>query len=254
MTALPVASTPRPRRLLEQVRDKLRTLHYSLRTEEAYIGWIKRYILLPWQASPQGSRGCRGRGLSDQPCDPAWGVGLDPEPGALRAPVPVPEGPGCGAGLGRRGHTGQKAGACARGADRGGGLRGAATVTGAGVANGQPDVWHGTAAHGVRATAGSGPRLRLSADYGAPGKGAKDRFVPLPETLARPCRNRSAGRSVVGERTFAGFGQVSILEALVRKYPKAPVELSGGGMCFRPRTGPSIQSPTGRSVIISTHR
>jgi len=44
MTALPVASAPRPRRLLDQVHDKLRTLHYSPRTENAYVGWIRRYI------------------------------------------------------------------------------------------------------------------------------------------------------------------------------------------------------------------
>ena len=32
-------------RLLEQVRDRIRTLHYSIRTEQSYIGWIKRFIL-----------------------------------------------------------------------------------------------------------------------------------------------------------------------------------------------------------------
>ena len=32
-------------RLLDQVRDKIRTLHYSIRTEQAYISWIKRFIL-----------------------------------------------------------------------------------------------------------------------------------------------------------------------------------------------------------------
>lgn len=31
-------------RLLNQVRDRIRTLHYSIRTEQSYIGWIKRYI------------------------------------------------------------------------------------------------------------------------------------------------------------------------------------------------------------------
>ncbi|STQ91133.1 integron integrase [Iodobacter fluviatilis] len=30
--------------LLNQVRDRLRTLHYSLRTEQVYLDWIKRYI------------------------------------------------------------------------------------------------------------------------------------------------------------------------------------------------------------------
>jgi hypothetical protein len=31
-------------RLLEQVRDVLRYRHYSYRTEQSYIHWIKRYI------------------------------------------------------------------------------------------------------------------------------------------------------------------------------------------------------------------
>ena len=33
-----------PPRLLSQVRDRIRVLHYSIRTEEAYVDWIKRYI------------------------------------------------------------------------------------------------------------------------------------------------------------------------------------------------------------------
>jgi len=32
-------------KLLDQVRDVLRIKHYSLRTEQAYVNWIKRYIL-----------------------------------------------------------------------------------------------------------------------------------------------------------------------------------------------------------------
>jgi integron integrase len=35
---------PKPR-LLDQVRDTLRTLHYSIRTEDAYLMWIKKFIL-----------------------------------------------------------------------------------------------------------------------------------------------------------------------------------------------------------------
>lgn len=34
-----------PPRLLDQVRNRLRTRHYSLRTEKAYVDWIKRFIL-----------------------------------------------------------------------------------------------------------------------------------------------------------------------------------------------------------------
>lgn len=31
-------------RLLDQVKNTIRVRHYSLSTEEAYVGWIKRYI------------------------------------------------------------------------------------------------------------------------------------------------------------------------------------------------------------------
>jgi integron integrase len=31
--------------LLDQVRDKIRILHYSIRTEEAYINWIRQFII-----------------------------------------------------------------------------------------------------------------------------------------------------------------------------------------------------------------
>jgi hypothetical protein len=34
-----------PPKLLDQVRDRIRVKHYSLRTEDAYVGWIKRFIL-----------------------------------------------------------------------------------------------------------------------------------------------------------------------------------------------------------------
>jgi len=34
-----------PPELLDQVRQKIRYLHYSIKTEDAYIQWIRRYIL-----------------------------------------------------------------------------------------------------------------------------------------------------------------------------------------------------------------
>lgn len=33
-----------PPRLLDEVRSRLRVRHYSLRTEQAYLGWIRRFI------------------------------------------------------------------------------------------------------------------------------------------------------------------------------------------------------------------
>ncbi|MCB5184690.1 phage integrase N-terminal SAM-like domain-containing protein [Methylobacillus gramineus] len=34
-----------PPKLLEQVVGRIRVKHYSIRTEKAYVDWIKRYIL-----------------------------------------------------------------------------------------------------------------------------------------------------------------------------------------------------------------
>ncbi len=36
--------TPPPPKLLDQVRDRLRVKNYSIRTEQAYVDWIKRFI------------------------------------------------------------------------------------------------------------------------------------------------------------------------------------------------------------------
>ncbi|MFI5395830.1 MAG: integron integrase [Candidatus Binatia bacterium] len=44
-----MASRPR---LLDQVRDAIRTRHMSLRTEEAYVHWIKQYILFHHKRHP----------------------------------------------------------------------------------------------------------------------------------------------------------------------------------------------------------
>ncbi|MGQ0815047.1 MAG: integron integrase [Gemmatimonadota bacterium] len=43
---------PRPRKLLEQVSDACRARQFSPRTEEAYIGWIRRYVLYHGKRHP----------------------------------------------------------------------------------------------------------------------------------------------------------------------------------------------------------
>ncbi len=42
----------RPKKLLDQVRHAIRLKHYSIRTEEAYVTWIKRYILFHHKRHP----------------------------------------------------------------------------------------------------------------------------------------------------------------------------------------------------------
>ena len=41
-----------PPRLLDQVRERCRVKHYSLRTEKAYVHWIKRFILFHGKRPP----------------------------------------------------------------------------------------------------------------------------------------------------------------------------------------------------------
>ena len=45
--------TTRPPKLLDQVRDKLRVKHYSIRTEHTYVDWIKRFILFHGKRHPK---------------------------------------------------------------------------------------------------------------------------------------------------------------------------------------------------------
>src|SRR6185312_1719117 len=40
-------------RLMDEVRRKLRYKHYSLRTEQAYLGWIRRFILASGTRHPR---------------------------------------------------------------------------------------------------------------------------------------------------------------------------------------------------------
>ena len=43
----------KPKKLLDQTRDKLRLGHYALTTEEAYVNWIRRFILFHNKRHPR---------------------------------------------------------------------------------------------------------------------------------------------------------------------------------------------------------
>jgi integron integrase len=53
----PNASSPKPKaqspKLLDQVRDRIRVKHYSIRTETQYVQWIKRFILFHGKRHPR---------------------------------------------------------------------------------------------------------------------------------------------------------------------------------------------------------
>lgn len=42
-----------PPKLIDQLRERLRTLHYSLRTEDVYVDWVRRFILFNGRRHPR---------------------------------------------------------------------------------------------------------------------------------------------------------------------------------------------------------
>ncbi|MEM9008591.1 MAG: phage integrase N-terminal SAM-like domain-containing protein [Cyanobacteria bacterium P01_F01_bin.86] len=42
-----------PKKLLDQVRDSIRLKHYSYRTEQTYVYWIRRFILFHNKKHPK---------------------------------------------------------------------------------------------------------------------------------------------------------------------------------------------------------
>ena len=48
----PSLPTAKPPRLLDQLRAKTRLLHYSIRTEDAYVNWVRRFILFHGKRHP----------------------------------------------------------------------------------------------------------------------------------------------------------------------------------------------------------
>ena len=44
--------TQQPPRLLDRVRERIRYKHYSLRTEESYVQWVRRFVLFHGKRHP----------------------------------------------------------------------------------------------------------------------------------------------------------------------------------------------------------
>ena len=51
-------SSAKPPKLLDQVRNAIRVRHYSRRTEDAYVGWIRRFIVFHGRKHPSAMGGC----------------------------------------------------------------------------------------------------------------------------------------------------------------------------------------------------
>ena len=57
-------TTAKQPELLDQVKRCIHDKHYSLRTEEAYVYWIRWFIRFHDKRHPLEMGGCRGPGLS----------------------------------------------------------------------------------------------------------------------------------------------------------------------------------------------
>jgi hypothetical protein len=78
--------SPRP---LARVRDKIRLKHYSIRTEQAYVEWIKRFILFHGKRHPRTLGAAEVEAFLTDLAVARQGCGADAEPGEERAVVPL---------------------------------------------------------------------------------------------------------------------------------------------------------------------
>ena len=82
----------RSERLLDQVRERLRYMHYSLRTEEAYVYWVRGFVRWSGMRHPRELGAAEVAGLSDHARQRAAGRGGHASPGAERAALSLPRG------------------------------------------------------------------------------------------------------------------------------------------------------------------
>jgi len=213
-------------RLLERVRDAIRRRHYSLRTEECYVHWIKRFIYFSERRHPRelGApevtaflnhlAGERNVAASTQ--NQALSALLFLYREVLETPLPWLDGL-------------ERAQRPAR----------LPTVLTSNEVHQLLARMRGT--KWVMASLLYGAGLRVSeclqlrvkdVDFGyrqlivRDGKGSKDRITMLPAPLVEPLKRQIAHVREVHERDLAaGHGMVELPDALARKYPRAPYEL-----------------------------
>ena len=237
-------SAPPPPKLLDQVRDKIRVKHYSIRTETQYLQWIKRFIFFHGKRHPRdlgaveveaflshlATEGNVSASTQNQALSAllflyreVLGVVLPWMDTMVRAKKP------------------QRLPVVLN--------RSEITLV--------MERMEGTYSLMARLLYGTGMRLmeccRLRVkdiDFGRreilirEGKGAKDRVTMLPETLILPLQEHLAKRRRLYEDDFAkGMAEVFLPDALARKYPSAASEWAwqyvfpSGSYSVDPRSG-----------------
>ena len=238
------SAAPGPPRLLDQVRERLRVMHYSIRTEEQYVQWIKRFVLYHGKRHPRdmGAPEVEGflthlavaGGVSASTQNQAkaallflyrhvlgveldWLDGVTQAKPSQRLPVVLTE----------------------------------AEVR-AVLAHLEGVYWLvGMLLYGAGLRLMEAVRLRVKdVDLGRrellvrDGKGGKDRVTVLPARVVEPLRAHLATRRALHERDcLAGQGEVYLPHALARKYPGAGASwgwqyvFASGSVSVDPRSG-----------------
>ncbi len=239
----------RPPRLLDRVRAAIRVRHYSRRTEEAYVGWIRRYIFFHNKRHPS-SMGAEEINVFLTHLAVEGEVASATQSQALSALLflyrdVLDEDPGWIGDVVRARRPKKLPVVLVREEVRAvlAQMRGTPRLVAALLYGG-----------GLRLL--EGLRLRVKdVDFLAgeivvrEGKGAKDRRTMLPAALREPLeRQLRAARSTHEGDLAAGFGHVWLPDALDRKYPGAATEW--GWQYVFPATGRSLDP---RSSMVRRH-
>ena len=193
-------------KLLDRPRDALRVRHYSHRTEQAYVGWVRRFVLSHGKRHPVGD-GQEEVTRSSPSWRRAQRGGVDAEPGAVRAGF-----------LYREVLGGPLPWMKVRRAKRPGACRWCSRARRCGRCSPHSRGRHGwwqrcstarAAPDGGAEAAGEGRGFRSRADRGARRQGAKDRVTVLPAGLVEPLPAHLARVTALHERDLAGgYGEV----------------------------------------------
>jgi len=240
------AQPPSGKRLLDLVRERVRVRHYSLRTERAYVSWVRRFILANDRRHPRELGGVEvERFLTDLAArdDVASGT-QNQAPAALL--FLHPQVPGTQLPLMKDVLPAQRPRRLPVVLSRAevdrllGAMEGSTRL--------MASLLYGTGMRLMECT-----RLRVkdidferSEIIVREGKGDKDRRVPLPQSLRDELR-RAIERALMLHRhdLAEGFGEVHLPHALAKKYPTAARE--AGWQFVFPSAQRSSDPRTGRT-------
>ena len=108
------AQAPASPKLLDRVRDAIRMRHYSYRTEETYVHWIKRFIYFHGKRHPNEMGEAEVTAFLNHLSRERKVAGIDAESSAFGDPVSIQRRARPAAGLAGRAGMGSTARTCAR--------------------------------------------------------------------------------------------------------------------------------------------